>query len=103
MITVPVSRKIHWMGTIDVSNPFNHRRIGDNSGNWFSASGADTPIIPYTLTGGGGTVIPYNIYSPDNSPYNGVWRSNYGAQGNPGQYTAHMAGRSFSVQTGLRF
>jgi hypothetical protein len=85
-LTLPLVNKVVSFVTIDINNPFNHRGIGD----WFRPSGPVTTIVPVDIPNG----------STRNDPYNGVWRTD----GNIlTQYRAHMDGRTFAVQAGLRF
>jgi len=88
MVTVPLARKISWMATINVNNPFNHRGRYDQ----FTINGASTNIVPVTLTGGGTT--------PARDIYQGVWKETGTVNS---QYINRMGGRSFGIETGLRF
>jgi hypothetical protein len=97
-LTVPLSGKMRWLANVDVSNPFNHRGIGS----WYSASGADTTIVPRALTTGT-SAVQSNVYSVNNDLTKSVWRPNVGATGQNGQFVSRMGGRSISLETGLRF
>jgi len=90
---MPLMRKLSWFATMDMSNPFNHRGINS----WFGPSGP-----------GGGNNFLVDMVGPNgvvnnyykNDYYKGVWFSNGNARG---QYRSYMGGRSFRLQTGLRF
>jgi hypothetical protein len=89
---MPLMRKLVWFTTMDMSNPFNHRGIN----NWFGPYGPDEgDNFMVDLLGPGGRLL----YSK-NDFYKGVWRSSDDARG---QYRTYQGGRSFSMQTGLRF
>jgi len=102
MLTVPLVRKIAWFVTVSVSNPFNHRGLygwnGDINGssNNFHLSGANGQRIVPGLVPGNGVVA--DIQPSD--PYGGVWKNNGNVNG---AYMRRMDGRSFGVQTGIRF
>jgi hypothetical protein len=99
MVSVPLVNKFSWLATITVSNPFNHR--GLRGGRWhFDPSMADALIVPNTLYNGDGSVgqAARNTYS---NGARDVWRSTSGPM--DGLYQNRMEGRSFSVQTGIKF
>jgi len=88
---MPLMRKLNWFATMDMSNPFNHRGIND----WFGPSGpSGGNNFLVDLVGPNGVVYTKNDY------YKGVWFSNGNARG---LYRNYMGGRSFRLQTGLRF
>jgi len=94
LLTVPLINKLAWHARISISNVFNHRGIGG----WFSPqASSDAVIYPYDLKGPNG-----NVQNAANlGRLNGIWRS---AGGNwTGLYQGRMGGRSFGVETGLRF
>jgi hypothetical protein len=95
VLSMPLVRKIAWLATITMSNPFNHR--GLSSGN-FSVGGTGTPIVPIALTGQ--VVAQNNPYAAYGDPDRNVWRHDGDING---QYMGRMTGRSIGVQTGLRF
>jgi len=99
LLTVPLARNISWLSTITISNPFNHRGIGA----WFSTSNAQAVTVPKQLTGAStvNVTFPYGGTGPQNR---GVWLAYYDtATGLNDMYVSRMSGRSFGVQTGLRF
>jgi len=88
---MPLVRRLSWFVTMDMTNPFNHRGINA----WFGPGGP-----------GGGTNYLVDIMGPNgvvnraNDYYKGVWFTNSNVEG---QYRSYQSGRSFSLQTGLRF
>ena len=88
---MPLVRRLSWFVTMDMTNPFNHRGINS----WFGPGGP-----------GGGTnylidiVGPNGVVNPKNDYYKGVWFTNSNLEA---QYRSYQAGRSFTLQSGLRF
>jgi hypothetical protein len=98
LLTVPLVRKISWMSTIVMNNPFNHRGLGG-----FSTSNPQGVTIPKQLTGGS-TINPAFPYGGTGPADRGVWLAYYDTVTRLNNiYSGRMTGRSFSVQTGLRF
>jgi len=99
LISAPLARKISWLATIVVNNPFNHRGLGG-----FSTSSVQGVTIPKQLTGATtiNATFPYGGTGPANP---GVWLAYYDTTqtGLNTLYSGRMSGRSFSVQTGLKF
>ena len=94
-LTMPLVRKISWLATISVGNPFNHR----GKRGW-------------TPPGFSGTVTPYdwsgNLNRPANFPFGGTgddwWTYVPRSTGDlNGLYQGRQGGRSMTFQTGLRF
>jgi hypothetical protein len=99
LLTVPLARNISWLSTIVINNPFNHRGIGP----WFSTSSPQGVTIPKQLTGNSTTNVafPYGGSGPADP---GVWLAYYDTVSRLNNlYVSRQSGRSFSVQTGLRF
>ncbi|MCL1908693.1 MAG: carboxypeptidase regulatory-like domain-containing protein [Holophagaceae bacterium] len=93
LVTVPLVNKFAWHARITITNPFNHR----GKGSWFSPSNAtDAAIVPSDLLGANGS-----IQYPQDNRYNGVWRSSGGPWDS--LYQSRMGGRTFTLETGLRF
>jgi hypothetical protein len=89
LITVPIYKKLSWMATIHIDNPFNHRGFAD----LFSS----------------GSRWDYDVYSPDFAVWagsagvdelNGVWRSPDDFRG---AYRSRQGGRQIYFNTGIRF
>lgn len=99
-LSMPLIRKISWLATIDVSNPFNHRGLSGWNPPGFTS---DTSTRPYAMTTG-------VAYAPS-FPYGGVVNngtdfSTYVPRASGdlnGLYTGRQGGRTVSLQTGLRF
>jgi hypothetical protein len=91
-LTVPLVKGLSWFTNIGISNPFNHRAYWGNSG----GGGLSNTVYPVERPRNNGANLPIQ------DAYNGDYR--WRAEGNVnGWYRNRMGGRSFSVQTGLRF
>jgi len=89
LITVPIYRKLAWMATIHIDNPFNHRGLG---GGWLPSN--DSGFVVYSD-------------NPDRWGTNsgidqsrGVWRSSGDFNG---FYRDRQGGRQIYMNTGIKF
>ncbi|MDR2562201.1 MAG: carboxypeptidase regulatory-like domain-containing protein [Holophagales bacterium] len=94
-LTVPLVRKVSWLATVSVGNPFNHRGKSGWAPPGFSGS-----ATPFDWSG--------NVSRPANLPYGGIGDdlSTYVPRSSGdlnGLYQGRQGGRSMSFQTGLRF
>jgi hypothetical protein len=87
LITVPIYKKLAWMATIHIDNPFNHRGLG---GGWMGSN--DSGFIIYRE-------VP-DLW-PANDQSNGRhWRSNGDLNG---YYRDRQSPRAIYMNTGIRF
>jgi hypothetical protein len=90
LVTVPVYRRLSWMMTIHISNPFNHRGING----WFNAG--DHGINKFADNSSANALWPTQ---PKDSSL-GIWRS-AGSFG--GSTYSRMGGRAVYMNTGIKF
>ncbi|MDR0499202.1 MAG: TonB-dependent receptor [Holophagales bacterium] len=98
-LSMPLVRKLSWLATIDVSNPFNHRGLSGWTPPVFTS---DQAVRPYPFESGTGSPVGSNF------PYGGNGNDISGyvprATGDLlSLYTGRQGGRVVSLQTGLRF
>jgi hypothetical protein len=98
-LSMPIAKKLRLLTNVSVSNPFNHRGLGSR---YLYANPDDQLTIPVAISGGGsvGVSTPYAV---DGDHTKNVWRSPNGTTGRNDNFRAHMAGRSMSLEAGLRF
>jgi hypothetical protein len=92
-LTLPLVDRLSWFVTLDIGNPFNHRGIG----NWFTPGGPTTTVVPVDIPNGATYTNPYGTGM---DPNGWGWRTDANINS---QYRSRMGGRTFSVQSGLRF
>jgi hypothetical protein len=89
LITVPIHRKLAWMMTVHIDNPFNHRAQG---GGWMGSN--DSGFIVYSNS------PHWNTNTGVDQSAGGLWRSNGDFNS---YYRDRMGGRAIYMNTGIRF
>jgi hypothetical protein len=104
-LSLPLVARLSWFVTVDISNPFNHR--GQTPGNW--SLGHAQSLVPRDMLNSDGSVslAARDAFSggalnanPLNPLASGMVYSNNDFRN---LYMGRMGGRSFSLQSGLRF